>query len=236
VILLTDLIASLKDIGKNQLEADMKKTLMFLAIFAIAAFPALAETGNGSLSGAHYNLNIIGVQKDKTADMDGASGHTIFVKLDGKSKIMLAEGDYFDVLDRNATDNNGATFQLPNPDPDGDGVTVYSVYARALGKPDKTADITTCAYEEVVDAETGAITYEEICSLAVLNLTRTKGRQKFEDVSKQLLFIYADLDADGILERYSLFDDALQDYFWSYDNQGLKLVQLRFYEIPTDVP
>ena len=206
----------------------MKKTLMLLAILAIAALPALAETGNGSPNGAHYNLNIIGVQKDKTADMDGTNGHAIFVKLDGKSKIFLTEGDSFDVLDRNATDNNGAVFQLPNPDPDGDGVTVYSVYARALGKPDKTAEITTCAYD--------VATSEEICSVAVLSLARTKGRQKFVDVSKELLFIYADPDGDGILGRYPLFDDALEDYFWSYDNQGLKLVQLRFYEIPTQVP
>jgi hypothetical protein len=214
----------------------MKKLLLISAILAIAAMPALAQTGNGAPNGAHYNLNIIGVQKDKTADMDGTSGHTIFVKLDGKSKIMLVAGDSFTVLDRNGTDNDGAAFQLPNPDPDGDGVTVYSVYARALGKPDKTAEMTTCAYEEIIDPISGEITYEEVCSVAVLYLERTKGRQKFDNVSKELLFIYADLDHNGVLERYSLFDDALQDYFWSYDNQGLKIVQLRFYEIPTTVP
>ena len=28
-----------------------------------------------------------------------------------------------------------AAFRLPNPDPDGDGTTSYSVYVRALGKP-----------------------------------------------------------------------------------------------------
>ena len=34
---------------------------------------------------------------------------------------------------------------------------------------------------------------------------------------------------------YPLFDNALEDYFWSYDNNGLKLLQLRFYPVPTDV-
>ena len=34
----------------------------------------------------------------------------------------------------------------------------------------------------------------------------------------------------------SLFDPALQDYFWDYTNNGLKLMQLRFYECPTVVP
>jgi hypothetical protein len=88
--------------------------------------------------------------------------------------------------------------------------------------------MTTCA--------TDPLTTETICSVAVLELTRTKGQQKFENVSKELLFIYADINADNILERVSLFSDQLQDYFWSYDNQGLKLVQLRFDEIPTTVP
>ncbi len=32
---------------------------------------AMAGTGNGAPSGAHYNLNIIGVPKNKTATMDG---------------------------------------------------------------------------------------------------------------------------------------------------------------------
>ncbi len=61
-------------------------------------------------------------------------------------------------------------------------------------------------------------------------LVREKGKSQFTDVSKQLLYIYVDLDADGTLERYPLFDPALMDYFWSHDSQGMKLIQLRFYE------
>ena len=64
-------------------------------------------------------------------------GHRIFVPLEGKTRILLAEapeGQSFAVLDANGT-KGPAKFQLPNPDPDGDGTTVYSVYARALGKP-----------------------------------------------------------------------------------------------------
>jgi hypothetical protein len=49
--------------------------------------------------------------------------------------------------------------------------------------------------------------------------------------------VYADTNADGTLERYSLFSDALADYYWQYDNTGLTLAQLRFYEqIQTTVP
>ncbi len=186
-------------------------------------------------NGAHYNLNIIGVPKGKTAAMDNNNGHRIFVKLEGNTKIMLAEGETFQVLDANGTDGNGAKFQLPNPDPDNNGVTEYSVYARALGKPGGKADMTTGATDPGDDGIFGTADDIIVYSMVVLQVERTKGHQKFVNVSKELLYIYYDLDGDGTAERYNLFNDALQDYFWSYDNNGLKLLQLRFYEIPTDV-
>ena len=188
-------------------------------------------TGNGAPSGAHYNLNIIGVPKGKTADMTGDNGRRIFVNLDGNSKIFLSNADLtdgtFKVLDANGTDANGASFQLPSPDADNDGTTSYSVWARALGKPGGSSVMTTCATE----VGTG----ETICSTESLMSLREKGGSKFENVSRQLLYIYADLDGDGVDERYPLFDDTLQDYYWNYDNDGLKLLQLRFYDIPTNV-
>jgi len=187
-------------------------------------------------NGAHYNLNIIGIPKEKTAAMDDNNGHRIFVNLEGNTKIMLGEGETFQVLDANGTDGNGAKFQLPNPDPDNNGVTEYSVYARALGKPGGKADMTTGATDPGEDSIFGTDDDEIVYSMFVLQVERTKGRQKFVNVSKELLYIYLDLDEDGNPdERYHLFDDALLDYFWSYDNNGLKLLQLRFYEIPTNV-
>ena len=150
-----------------------------------------------------------------------------FVKSEGKSKINLKEGSDFQVLDANGTDGNGASFQLPNPDPDGDGITVYSVYSRALGKPGGSSVTTTCA--------TDPVTGDDYCSTQALISVRTKGKKSFTNVSNELLYLYADLDGDGIVERYGLFDDRLEDYFWDYDNSGLKLLQLRFYPISTNV-
>jgi hypothetical protein len=211
----------------------MKKTLNagVLAIMTLSLvvtpLGAVAVTGNGAPSGAHYNLNIIGVPKNKTADMTGNNGHRIFVKLDGNTKIGLIEGSDYQVLDANGTDANGASFQLPNPDPDNDGITVYSVYARAVGKPGGAARITTCA----TDPSDGV----EVCSEESKLFVRSKGKPTFENVSRELLYIYADLDGDGTVERYNLFNSALEDYFWSYDNNGLKVLQLRFYECSTNV-
>ena len=157
--------------------------------------------------------------------MTGDSGHRIFMPLTGSSKILLSEGD-FQVLDANGTDGS-AGFQLPNPDPDGDGVTSYSVFARALGTPGGSSTTTTCG----VDATTGDV----FCSDESMVLVRTKGKQSFTNVSRDLLFVFADLDGDGTTERVGLFSDALSDYFWQYDNQGLRLAQLRFYEVTTNV-
>jgi uncharacterized protein (DUF2249 family) len=50
-----------------------------------------------------------------------------------------------------------------------------------------------------------------------------------------LLYVYADITADDVDNPvlYPLFDDRLEEYAWDYDANGQKLVQLRFYEIPT---
>lgn len=184
-----------------------------------------ASAEDVKLSGTHYSLNMIGVSKGKTADMTGNQGHRIFVNLFGKTRILLGEGE-FQVLDANGTDGT-AKFQLPSPDPDNDGITAYSVWARALGKPGGKAGIATAA----TDTATGEIVY----SLETTVFVRSNGKSTFEDISKYLLYVYADLDGDGTAERYPLFDDALQDYFWEYDNNGLKLLQMRFYPIASDV-
>jgi len=69
-----------------------------------------------------------------------------------------------------------------------------------------------------------------------LTLERSKGKSTFDNVTKYLLYIYADIDGDGVLDRVPLFDSSLTGYFWDYDNQGLKLAQLRFYQCSTTVP
>ncbi|HKA57247.1 MAG TPA: hypothetical protein VKD28_01405 [Gemmatimonadales bacterium] len=220
---------------------------------------ANSSTGNGAPSGTHFNLNIIGVPKDKTADMDDNNGRRIFVQLfggdsagalNGKlfkeiskiNKIFLQPapaGESFNVLDANATDADGARFQLP-----ADVSTTYAVYARALGKPGGISFTTTCATEAGADGILGTDDDEVICSTATLRMERTKGKQSFTNVSAELLFITITVDPAtdpvlaaclGITTTQSvmlpLFHACLQNFFWNYDNHGLKLLQLRFYPI-----
>jgi hypothetical protein len=231
---------------KSKEETKMKavKAALLLALtllLVLTALPASAGNGNDAPSGPHYNLNLIGMEKTKNPNIGCGEGHRIFVQL-GKNerattRILLREGD-FAVLDCDGTDGQAA-FQLPNPDPENTGTTEYSVYARALGRPNGDARMATCA--------TDPLTGEEVCSVHVLELTRTKGRQKFENVSKYLLYIYAYVctDYDEVAEaclaweymRVPLFSDLMEDYLWSYDNNGLRIVQLRFYPgVETTVP
>lgn len=114
-------------------------TLMVGCIVALAT-PVFANhlqpdaKGNLTVHGAHYNLNIIGVDKGKNPTMTGSDRHTIFVALGDATrkdppiitKIYLKSGPDFKVCDGNGFDaaydcdgnviasgNNGATFQLP---------------------------------------------------------------------------------------------------------------------------
>ena len=186
-------------------------------------------TGNGAPSGAHYNLNIIGVPKDKSADFSGGNGGRIFVDLVGSTKINLTEGS-FGVLDANGTDGTAA-FQLPNPD-NGSGQLAYSVWVRALGKPGGKASMASC-FTELSTATTWCNSGD-----LVVNLNRVSGgtNQKFVDVSKQLLQVCANVSTDPLvttLQLVPLFSTLGTDYFWQYDNSGLKLAQMRFYPIST---
>ena len=221
--------------------------------------PRNAITGNGAPAGSHYSLNIIGVAKGKTADMDATSRHTIFVWLDGASKINLIEGSDFSVLDGNGTDRDGASFQLPNPGLAFDWETLqltdadteYSIYIRALGKPGGWATMTTCAEIAAtfnLDGRTlkgnpSLTTPGAECSLEQVGadiLTSETGPKKFTNVTADLLTIVLNVidDATGLVittVRVPIFNEAFENEFWEYDNHGLKLAQVRFYPCSTNV-
>jgi hypothetical protein len=232
-----------------------RKVLLFLlavSVVTLGATGLAGATGNGAPSGAHYTLNIIGVPKGKTADMTGNNGSRIFVLLNGGEDatslngkpyntlnkvntiglVPAPAGQSFQVLDANATDSTGAVFQLPADVSGG-----YSVWARALGTPGGSAIQTTCA-ASFIDTVAGQI----YCSTVSKMYFRDKGKSTFTDVSSQLLFLTVTVDSTatpGLAQclgvtgtqsvTVSLFNSCFQNYFWNYDNNGLKVLQLRFY-------
>jgi len=236
---------------------------VLLGVGVAGALAGVPTTGNGAPSGAHYTLNIIGVPKDKTALMnsntDNGIGSRIFVELNGGenatsvngqsfssldkvNKIFLTPGDSFAVLDANATDKDGALFQLPadiascpvGATSPSQCTFTYDVYGRALGKPGGMATMTTCA----VDPTTGDV----VCSTDNKVFMRMKGKSLFQNVTDQLLTLTATITdptlaacltggdtTTPVTLTAGLFNPCFQDFFWNYDNNGLKLLQLRFY-------
>lgn len=229
---------------KKKILAVMATSLLAAGI--VSATSATSQAGNGAPSGPHYNLNLIGVPKGKTASMTGSNRHTIFVSATSSApKINLCQSGTancapsggFQVLDGNATDSNGALFALPSPDPDPyDGIsgcpigatctTSYSVYMRVLGKPGGSINLKSC----FSDAS------GQWCSVGDENIvtqTRSTGKSTFTNVSKQLLTVCWDSDLNGVCDtRDYIFGRTGASYWWEYVvNSDFKLAQLRFYPI-----
>ncbi len=252
----------------------MKKLIAVVlsVVLILSLVPAIALAEPDKPQGPHlYQLNIIGVPKEKSADMDNNNGHRIFVRLDGKSAIYLQEGEDFAVLDANGTGDkdNTAVFQMPDPGLDpyvvgdkgsADTDSDYSVFVRSLGKPGGWATITTCA--DLVDSTFASLLPGKFVS--VLNkldyfggwasveqvgseiTMRPKGKSDWTNVTAELLTIVfkveVDISAEGdppeiiiVYVRVPIFDDIIENEYWSYDNSGLKLLQVRFYDVSTDV-
>ncbi len=238
----------------------MKKTVIasLIVLMVLGLGVTYAGGGNNAPSGPHFNLNLIGIKDDHQKNMvDCDSGHRIFVKLGqpkGKSALPsttninlvsceAVTGDPecmdFAVLDCDGTDGD-ATFMLPNPDPGMERCTRYSVWMRPLGSPkgDPSFKMTTCATECL--EWTGDVCTslgDLVCSTEYVEMTRTKGQMRFQDVSLELLtmcvWVYNTTTLEWELQRHYLFDDMFVNYFWKYENNGVKLAQLRFYLEPS---
>ncbi|HMF07621.1 MAG TPA: hypothetical protein VKJ00_00720 [Thermoanaerobaculia bacterium] len=235
----------------------MKRLTGSLAVILAFAFAAPALGGGLGLSGPHFNVNIIGVDNPKTQlKLDGK---TIFVALGKKvgdpspSNIWLTPGP-FDVCDGNGftqaydcsgnpiTGKTGAVFQLPcdtnitTPDgcTDANGNPLpftanYTVWVRALGQPGGSASMTLCAEDPLQPGVELCNTLNNVVSSGILTAHKNK---IFTNVTSQLTVLHnvCFFDSGSFLcEDVSLFADGLVNFVWQYDNNGLRLTQMRFY-------
>lgn len=218
----------------------MKRFLVLAAALATAALVAVpniasagqSSTGNGAPSGPHFDLNIHGVANGQ--GFNGNNQNNIFVPLYGKCNIDLQQAATFDfqVLQPDCVNNPPAQFELPAPcaiNPT-NGLcsstdTIYSVYARVLSKPGGQSTTTPCF------TDTSGSTF---CSTNSYVAVRGTGQSKFTNQTSNLLFITQ--CNNGTSTTVPIFSNPLFQYFWQYDNQGLRLAQLRFYQVPSPVP
>lgn len=207
----------------------------------------------------NLNIIGVPMDKD-VPTMTGSNRHTIFVPLnsgeDVGRQVTLTyvtdpeDSESFRVLDGNATDDNEAVIQVPyeyciDLDAGCEELLSFEVYVRALGKPgpDTGAVVTAdCAYElSVLDPDgTGEVTCAETLRMGSFEVKRPKKKPTTENITD----IFR---ADGCLDiagETGICDSGdlefrnmwifnipfLQSYMWDYDNDGLKLLQVRFYE------
>jgi hypothetical protein len=202
----------------------MKSLIIAVVILSMTAVYAVAGVGNDMPSGAHYNLNIIGSKFEK--DVGQSMGHTLFVKLNGKTRIYMTQdpGGQFVVVDRDGTDGVAEFNIAPG---------YYDVYARALGKP--VGEVHIESWGEFEDDEGF-----KVIKLGEVDLTRMKKKPQTVNINN-LFYVTVTLCVDydevgGVCNEtvtYSnewVFDIAeLLAYYWEYYNTNLKLLQVRFY-------
>ena len=223
----------------------MKRLAFLAALLAIAllatSIPVLAGDGGGvgnSIpdNGKHFNLNFIGVEKGKTADMDNPDRHTVFVSL-GKNEAVTTkiyvvpnvdDPDEFAVIDGNGTDGV-AIIAVPF---EYYGTLSYNVYATALGKPNKSVHVDATAVFD--DFTEGALLMTEF-DLTSHNKQPPKA-VNISDIFRASGWIDENENGiqdagDTIFTNVWVFNvPTLEEYFWDYTNSGLKLMQVRFYE------
>jgi hypothetical protein len=232
----------------------VKRFTLTLVAFALVAGTALAQNNNPCPGAKEYQVNIIGVPKQKNANLTGGNGHRIFVPLTGVTKIYMTGdtstadglqcGNNFYVADANATDGSG-TLVVPctnvNVESEDPGVC-FDVYATPLGTPGGSAQVdVVCTFDETVaetDIDEGSCEDVPLGSFD-FDLVRNSGKPVQKDITN---FMRAsgcfDTDGSGTCDEGEktfnnvwIFNlEALQEYFWEYDNNGLRLSMVRFCE------
>jgi hypothetical protein len=190
----------------------------------------IVSTRNGAVFQLPCNTNLNGLRWDSNGDG----------KIDSSDALL----DHL-VSCNMAVDVNGNPVPLPIgsvPVP----TASYQVWARALAKPGGNAIVTTCA----------TVNGELECSLENVVMTRTSKKSVFTDVTNQVTSLVIGFCQDSVVTiggeqvcvadplnpvvgsgtvtftRIALFAGNTKDWFWNYDNAGLRLAQLRFYDVP----
>ena len=214
-----------------------------------------SQINESGFNGKHYTLNFIGVPHDKTNPMeyeDGSNRNTIFVPLNANGRVSrkvkiyytTTEANQFAVLDANATDDEKAVIEVPHEyctdyETGCEDLLSFAVFAVGLGKPNGTTFVdANCQW----DGETYGDCSETLLMnhFEIRRANNGKNKPRVIDITDvfratgciDLDYDPADADPSCDLEFENLWIfniEQLFEYYWDYDNQGLKLMHTRFY-------
>jgi len=143
------------------------------------------------------------------------------------AKIHFVAGDSFDIIDRDATDPDGATIQVPTTIQGGEPVLAVSIWIAIHGKPNTCLDIDAYAFDGSYYFFAGSV-----------DLNRKTGKASFIRANFLFDVYYCEVDAgscvDGTTEELSVFNSVFQDYFWNILNNGARQVEVRLYPITAE--
>lgn len=223
-------------------------TITILLFTAFMVSTAAASPKGIDFEGYHYNLNILGKNVDWNGggSYDNPDRHTIFVPENTAGfsipvydegvytevpgvQIWMSQGEDFAVLDGNAFDDGAASFQL--------APGKYNVYITAKGKPGGYTDVTgwvKCNDTYYFDIGEVRVTKKPAWDNAtgLFYVSAAEEPDAIDLINTQFggtdTWVFDYLKA---LEAYNseYYPDSL--YFWQYDNNGNKLVQVCFYPV-----
>lgn len=173
----------------------------------------------------------------------------------GGARIYFEASDHFEIIDRDATDSNGARILIPsslgnNPLYDAalcsdcsalngrekkfcedkycsetQDVIAVDVWVRVLGKPNTCMNINGFAYDD----------YQGLYFWSGrIELARKAGRATWEPVNKIFEVHWCEVEGGECVTdsvELSVFHDVFSEYFWDVLNDGTRLVQVRLYPV-----
>ncbi len=134
------------------------------------------------------------------------------------------ENPKFDILDRDATDADGATIQVPEPG-------TWTIYLRVLGKPYQCMNINAYAYDldQNLWFYAGSVYLSRKVGQNNNNTSWISTKDLFDVNFCQVVSVGPPVVcAPGSLRTdLSVFDDVFESYFWNILNDGTRIVQAR---------
>jgi len=168
--------------------------------------------------------------------------------VDKRAKIYFTPGDHYGIVDRDATDKDGAEIVVDTneeanplcedyaagecPYPETQQVRAFDIYLRVLGKPYTCMNINGFAYDRNQDLyfwsgrvelnrKTGKSTFVPVNELFDVYWS---GTLCYDDNGEEVCDTFTD-------EVLSVFNDVFESYFWDILNNGTRLVQVRLYPV-----